>query len=453
MEKDNNPNNSASFDTAKVENNTVDQTGNAKKSKKGLIALIVLAVILVGAAVVAAIILNREKPEQPNKPIPAPVKPSAPFSSDSGLFGVNYFKNAYIAEEHYKNILISPYSMEAVWQIADRGAAGNTKIQIQNMLGSEREMPEIAGLYSANAAFIRETVADKIKNEFIDSVKGDVIYDSFSSPDTINAWVNQNTNGMIPSVLNDAPQGDLVLANAVAMEQDWSSEFDCTYTRGEEFTSSNGNKVEAAMMYGGANYYFKTDNSEGVVRNYKAGEDGNYLEFVAFLPNNSINDYVKDSFESDLTSFDEKLIAPSRSDEEIVNVNVSLPRFKYDYDVPRLVEMFSKGMGVSDAFDGSKADFSGISDETSFYVSNLIQKTFVEMNETGTRAAAVTAMAIGATAALDENKPKEINYYVDLNRPFVYLIRDHNTKEIIFEGVVEDPELMSNYHDCAESEE
>lgn len=453
MEKDNNPNNSVSFDAAKAENNTVDQTGNAKKSKKGLIALIALAVILVGAAVVAAIILNREKPEQPNKPSPAPVKPSGSYNSDSEIFGVNYFKNAYSAEENYKNILISPYSMEAVWQIADRGAAGNTKTQIQNMLGSEREMPVIAGLHSANAAFIRETVADKIKNEFIDSVRGNVVYDSFSSPDTINAWVNQNTNGMIPSVLNDAPQGDLVLANAVAMEQDWSSEFDCTDTRGEEFTSSNGNKVEAAMMNGSANYYFKTDSSEGVVRNYKAGEDGNYLEFVAFLPNNSVNDYIKDSFESDLVSFDEKLIAPSWSDEEIVTVSVSLPRFKYDYNVPHLVEMFSKGMGVSDAFDGSRADFSGISDEASFYVSNLIQKTFVEMNETGTRAAAITAMALETTAALDENEPKETNYHVDLNKPFVYLIRDHNTKEIIFEGVVEAPELMSDYHDCAESEE
>jgi serpin B len=313
-------------------------------------------------------------------------------------------------------------------------------------------MPEIAGLHSANAAFIRETIADKIKNEFLDAVNGDIVYDPFTSPDTMNAWVKDNTNGMIPKIFDNAPDGDMVLANAIAMEQEWNDKFECDKTKGVDFTNSEGETVEASMMTGGANYYFKTDNSEGIVRNYKASDSGDYLEFVAFKPNNSVSSYISDSFESDLKSFDEKLIAPSSSDEKVVTVGVSLPRFSYDYTVPDLVKMFSTGMGVSDAFNSEKADFSGISDSMSFYVSDLIQKTHVEMSETGTRAAAVTAMTLDISAAY-QDEPEYVNYHVDFDKSFVYMIRDHKTKEIIFTGVVEHPELMADYDGCIEANE
>ncbi|MDO4729735.1 MAG: serpin family protein [Candidatus Saccharibacteria bacterium] len=422
---------------------------NSAKNSKSLIVLIAIAVILVGASIVAAIIfMGKEKPNNPS-PAPSPVKPNANYSSDSNLFAVNYFKNAYAAEKSYSNTLISPYSMEAVWQIAGKGAGGNTKTQIYDMLGTERTMPEIAGLHSANAAFIRETIADKIKNEFLDAVNGDIVYDPFTSPDTMNAWVKDNTNGMIPKIFDNAPDGDMVLANAIAMEQEWNDKFECEKTRGVDFTNSEGETVEASMMAGEANYYFKTDNSEGIVRNYKASDNGDYLEFVAFKPNNSVSSYISDLFESDLKSFDEKLIAPSSSDEKVVTVGVSLPRFSYDYTVPDLVKMFSTGMGVSDAFNSEKADFSGISDSMSFYVSDLIQKTHVEMSETGTRAAAVTAMVLDVTSAYQE-EPEYVHYHVDFDKSFVYMIRDHKTKEIIFTGVVEHPELMSDYDGCIE---
>ena len=424
---------------------------NNKKSSKGLVALIATIVVLLGTTAGIAIYVNSQE-KDPS--YPEPYKPDKPVSYDStsNEFSVKFLQNVATATGSGSNMLISPYSMEAVWQIAGKGAAGNTKTQIYDMLGSERTMPTISGLHSANAAFIRETIADKIKNEFLDSVNGDIIYDSFETPSAMNAWVNDNTNGMIPVLFNQAPEGEMVLANAIAMEKDWDSEFECDSTRGVDFTKTSGETVEASMMNGEANYYFSTDNAEGVIRNYKAENDGNYLEFVAFRPKDSVQDYLKNSFESDLSSFDSNLIAPSRSDEKVVTVSVSLPRFSYSYEAPDLVNMFKNSMGVSDAFDAEKADFSGISDEMNFYVSNLIQKTFVEMSETGTRAAAVTAMTLNTATAYQE-EPEHINYHVDLNKPFIYMIRDHATKEIIFEGIVEEPELFENYDDCKDSEE
>ena len=134
----------------------------------------------------------------------------------------------------------------------------------------------------------------------------------------------------------------------------------------------------------------------------------------------------------------------TEEDGSINHVSVSMPRFEYRYTVPNAMGIM-KDLGINKAFDEELADFSPMLSEDSnesLFISTVIQKAYVQMTETGTKAAAVSALGYDIATAIEE--PKTYNEYrVDLNKPFVFLIRDKATKEVVFEGIVEEPEAWS----------
>ena len=195
--------------------------------------------------------------------------------------------------------------------------------------------------------------------------------------------------------------------------------------------------------------YFEIDGAKGVVlkyfsydengeKLYENPEKGTQLEFVGILPEGNAKDFV-----SSLTK--EKLESIDKSYKDISNKDfrLGLPRFKYEFKLEDFMEVLET-MGIKDVFDPERADLTnmisrdGISkmDAENIYVSTAIHQTYIDLNEKGTKAAAVTYFGVDKAGIAPMEREK---IEVIFNKPFIYMIRDSKTKEILFFGVVETP--------------
>ena len=354
-----------------------------------------------------------------------------------------------VNKETNTNYLISPYSIEIALNMLRDGSNGLTKKQIDDLIG-ERQITNFKAknrINVANAAFIRnkykENVIDiyykKLKNKY----NADIFYDEFTTPKVMNDWVNKETDGMIKSIANRLnPNFAMGIANAVAIDVEWRFPFECTSTMSAEFTKYDNSKYDVAMMH--KTYrdvtYFDTDKEKGIVLPYntydengKVSEEGTTLEFVGIIPNNDIKSYVNNMTQDTFDRIDNSMTKPKEKEE----VHLSLPMFKYEYQIKDFINTL-QGLGIKDVFDDVKADLSNMikTEGSNFYVSDAIHKTYIDLNEKGTKAAAVTAFLVAGKSALPEElKTIEINF----NKPFAYMIRDTKTKEILFFGVVYEP--------------
>lgn len=351
----------------------------------------------------------------------------------------NEFNIDLIKLVHEKNnYLISPYSIEIALNMMRDGASGETKKELDKVLGN-RKINFLSlkdKLSVSNGIFIKDIYKDKIKKSYLDNIKenydGDILVDKFSTPKLINDWVNQKTNGMIPKIL-DQLSDDFVLglANAIALDVKWQSEFECNNTREEKFNLINNQTKSVEMMHetyrNGHAKYLKNDEVTGIILPYEESDNIN-LEFMAIMPNDLdsyINNLTQDKLNKTLEDF--KVII---DDEE---VNLSLPRFTYEYEIKNFIDILNK-MGINSAFNTS-ADFSNMIDLNTVYFDTAIHKTKIELNEKGTKAAAVTYFGMKNFMALPAKKQIDIKF----NKPFVYMIREANTNEILFWGTVFEP--------------
>jgi len=359
------------------------------------------------------------------------------YNYDANTFSLKFIKyvNSKIDNENY---LVSPYSVEVALNLVKEGANNNTLLEIENVIG-DRNIPDISSenVKIANAIFIKSTLEYKVRSDYVNKLKelynADVILDEFKTPDKINEWVNNKTDGMIKKILDSVSDEFLFgLANAVSIDVEWINKFECYSTKEEEFTKNDNSKINVEMMhntYKGNTSYFETDNGKGVIIPYRSDNEGKQLEFVAILPNNSVNEYINNLTEEELSNIDNDKIEASNK----INIQLSLPRFTYDYDLNSFKDIL-QDMGIRDAFtDG--ADFSNAVSDESVYISNAIHKTHIELNEEGTKAAAITYFGFDASA--HEEEPKI--YKIEFNKTFIYMIRDKETKEILFFGVVDEP--------------
>ena len=355
------------------------------------------------------------------------------------------------------NYLISPYSIEIALNMLGEGANGNTKKQIDSVL-PDRKINNVSvkdRINVANGVFIKDDYKDLIRKEFKNTLANDydseIIYDKFKTPDVINNWVNTKTDGMIEKILDRIEENfTLGLANAIAIDVDWASEFECQDTKKQEFTKIDGKKINVEMMhnsYKSKGYkYLKSDDATGVVIPYKSYDvktgkvdydGGRNLEFIGILPEKDVETYVNNLSSKKLN----KLIDNGKEASSKYEIKLALPRFTYEYEVPKFGEVL-ESMGIKDAFNPKKADFTNIMNKKdmkdNLYVGTAIHKTYIDLNESGTRAAAVTYFGVDAMGLPDE---KGESVEIKFNRPFVYMIRDSKTKEILFFGAVYEPNI------------
>ena len=403
--------------------------------KKVLIAIIALLLIALGL-----LVLKKENrrivPEEPEVP-------EAPHSQITGDFTSNIIK--LTNRDNKDNFLISPYSIKVALNMLKEGADGNTLAQINKVLANTKvaniDNPNIK---IANAVFISNRVKDIVEESFVNTIKnnyqGEVLYDNFKTPKVINDWVNEHTNKMIPKLL-DSMEPNFVagLANAIAIDVKWAYQFDCPLTTKEEFTKKDNTTMNVQMMHHSYETsdvsYFDNDKTLGVILPYTADTN---LEFVGFIPKGNIDNYLNSVTSTELANIGQDAISAGNK----LHIELSLPRFKYDFDLKTFRGILQE-MGMTDAFIEGVADFSKIipKDKDEVSVSEAIHKTAIDLNEKGTKAAAVTYFGLKDSAAIIPEDFKTVK--IELNKTFVYMIREKTTKEILFFGVVNTPNKWS----------
>lgn len=360
-----------------------------------------------------------------------------------GNYNVDIIKVTNV-ENPNSNYLISPYNIEVALNMLREGANGNTKDELDKVLGN-RKINDVSikdKLNVANGLFIKNTYKDRINTSFVNNLKtnyqAEVLYDEFKEPIVINNWVKEKTNGMIEKIL-DKMNDNFVLgiASALALDVKWSTPFECVKTKEEEFTKVDNSKMKVEMMHKTYEYaakYFKNDDGEGIILPYQKEDGSNSeFEFVGLLPKNGVSDYINNLTIDKLSNMTSNIQEAS----DKLHIILSLPRFTYDYEVSDFKAVLKK-MGIIDAFDEVKADFTKIIDNDELYVGEAIHKTKIELNETGTKAAAVTYFGMFAKGMIPHDFER---IDVKFDKPFVYMIREKNTGEILFFGTVFEPNV------------
>lgn len=337
------------------------------------------------------------------------------------------------------NIFISPLSISIALTMTYNGAAGETERAMAEVLEIDRL--DLSTINNSNKALRNslDTPDPKVEISIANSIwyrqgiafnpdflernrsffEAEIASLDFSSPqatEMINEWVNTNTNGKIEKIVDRInPQTLLFLINAIYFKGNWQDEFDPSRTQQGIFHLSNGSEQRVQMMRREGEYpYLRGENFEATSLPYGDGQMSMYI----FLPdrNSNLNKFMRTlneaNWEDWLSQFQDR-------QQEMV-----LPRFKLEYEVRLNDTLEALGMGI--AFGGS-ADFSGMG--PNLFISEVRHKTFVEVNEEGTEAAAVTAV-VGV-------KSLPPSFRVD--RPFFFTIYDAETQTILFMGTVTEP--------------
>ena len=346
-----------------------------------------------------------------------------------------------------KNYLISPYNIEIALNMLRDGAVGKTKDELDQVLGNRviNDLKEKDKIGIANAVFIKDIYKNDVKKSYYDTLnskyKADVIYDEFIKPDKINNWVKEKTYGMIPKILNQMNKDYVLgLASALAIDVKWLNNFECTSTTEEEFTKLNNSKIKVEMMHKTLDTnsfkYIDEEDIKGIVLPYEEMDNKNIdLEFIALLPKEDLNTFINTLTKDKL----DNILSKEKEASKKVHVNLSIPRFKYDYDAENFIDIL-KELGIKEAFDPDNANFKNMIEiPENVYVGEAIHKTHIELNELGTKAAAVTYFGMFKATGIMEKDYKEID--IKFNKPFIYLIRERNTNEMLFFGTVFEPNI------------
>lgn len=358
----------------------------------------------------------------------------------SNRFGVDLFRETSLVED--KNLMLSPLSASTALTMLLNGCKDNTYDQIRDMLGyQDLSLGQINATYQslvqqllsvdpeidlalANAVWYRNTF--QVHASYLDTMdqafKARIEALDFTSPSAlqmINGWASDNTHGKIEKVLDEInAETVMFLMNALYFKGTWTVRFDEDQTAPATFTKDDGTAVQVETMRG-----------EVPIRLYSASD---YLaveltygqqnfSMVIIEPLHALNDFMA-SFNHEIwEDLTENLDAIS----DPVETNLSLPRFTFDYE--KILNDQLMSLGMQDAFMPYQADLSGISDQQIF-VSFVKQNTFVEVNEEGTEAAAVTTIGIDLTSVGPEP--------VFIDKPFIFAIRERTSNTLLFIGKV-----------------
>jgi serpin B len=354
-----------------------------------------------------------------------------------------------VKTESAQNIFLSPYSAAAALQMVANGAAGQTKTEMQRVLGTtDLSADEINAanktisqslntgntnviLTTANAIWVRKGYPIKpdflaMNQEFFGATVDALDFSDPQCVKIINDWASERTHGRITQIADgiiDPRFTQLFLANAVYFKGKWADPFEVKATRDQPFYLRDGSRKNVPMMWKSKTFTYRRGTDYQAVR--LPYEDENLAMYV-FLPDTNSSPEKLLSLLNGRTW--EKVTKPGFSRKE---GTLELPRFKLEYSVT--LNQTLQALGMKSAFDSDKADFSGIAPE--LYISTVLQKTFVEVKEEGTEAAAVTAVVMNDSLALLPQNPFEMI----VNRPFLFLIEDSKTGTILFIGTVFDP--------------
>lgn len=341
-----------------------------------------------------------------------------------------------------KNYMFSPISIQMAFAMAANGASGETYAELLKALEisdiddyNERTMSLISEYQNAgalrldiaNAIWLNKDNADfNFNKEYIELLSkyysaAANVSDNEKIVGEVNGWVNDKTNGKIPVIIQN-PNFASVLLNAVYFKGAWENEFSKTATIPDTFTDGNGREQTVDFM--NQTDYFNYYNKDGLeiielpYKNVVYNEETEKNEFYDF----DISMYlIRGDYNEGRTGY----IAANKMKWE--RVKLSVPKFKFEYDTG--INGIMKSLGIKNAFDKEKADFTKMVDRGNMYIADSIHKTYISVDEEGTEAAAVTAIMMEATSARP-NEPITVKY----DTPFTFVIRDNKNNETLFVG-------------------
>jgi serpin B len=357
---------------------------------------------------------------------------------------------------HEGNLILSPYSISLALTMTYAGARNLTESQMADTLhfnlpqdrlhpafnaldlelsqkgNTQTSKDQSLQLNIANAIWAEKTYP--FKQEFLDTLAlnygaginlADFIHQFDSVRIEINNWVGDQTNNKIKDLLPNGvlnTDSRMVLVNAIYFKADWEAPFDPASTADAPFHLLDGSQVQVRMMFDERpdQRYAKGEGYQVVRLPYKGGtaamdiivpDEGSFDQFESTLDATKLNTVL--------------------SGMESRMVRLGLPKFEYSssFGLPDQL----KALGMTDAFDGDKADFSGMTGNRDLYISDVIHKAFVAVDEKGTEAAAATAVIMQTAGAIQP----DVSLTID--RPFIFIIEDSASGQILFMGRVLNP--------------
>ena len=355
-------------------------------------------------------------------------------------YSLRLFLGSY---EQDKNTLISPMSILYALGMTANGANGETLSQMENVFGMKLATlnhnlksidKETDSLKRANSIWFKDVSGFTVNEDFLQT-NGDYYGAGiFKAPfdagtcKEINDWVSEHTDGMVKNILDKIPEEAVMyLINALAFDAQWEEVYRENAIREGTFTTAQGEQRTVEMMYSEESRYLEDDCATGFLKYYQGGR----YAFAALLPKEGIS---LEEYLEKLTGEELYALLSNPYDAEVM---ASIPKFKVEYDV-EMSEVL-KEMGMTDAFDPTCADFSGIgsSDAGNLYISRVLHKTQISVDGLGTKAGAATVVEIANESAMEEQD----YYVVHLDRPFLYMVIDTYWNMPIFMGTMVDPNL------------
>ena len=390
-------------------------------------------------------------------------------SREGGLTPVElsgrYERAAYLTDMAYEksgsaNTMVSPLSLDMALGLVSGGAKGQTREELLTYLGTEdygvfaeQYMEYAEGLNINPASSLLHTYYEsdykmayeiansiwvkddrklvesyaKLARKQYDAEIASVSFEKANIAKTvaqINDWCNEKTHELIPQIIREDSITDetaAILINSLYFESPWSEKWGLTT---HSFTDFDGNSTEQEMLCDSLTTYYENDYATAFAKGYQNG-----MKFIGILP--------KETGEFTLSDLDTESLLESETTE--YDVNALMPKLDFDTTADGIVEIL-KAQGVETVFDKGQSDLSGLiemeADEIT-YISDIIQKTKIELDENGTKAAAVTAIMMNCTSALQPVQREVKQVYLD--RPFAFVIYDEENEQIVFMGKVVTP--------------
>ena len=367
------------------------------------------------------------------------------FAQSQMRLAVELFQSS-VLESKDENVLISPLSIQLALAMTANGADGNTKAEMEALLGGEISLEDLNEyLYSyvnnlpsaekyklqiANSIWFRDDEGRlQVEKDFLQKnadYYGAQAYKAAFDDQTlkdINNWVKNNTDGLIDSILDQIDEDAVMyLINALVFDAEWQHVYDKSDVYKGKFTNIGGTEKQVDMMHSEETVYLQDENAIGFMKPYS----GSKYNFAVLLPNEGVDIY---EYIAGLTG---ESLMETLSTPQLGMVMATLPKFSYEYELT--MNDVLKELGMPSAFSGDTADFSKMahSSRGNIYIGDVLHKTFISVDELGTKAGAVTKVQMN-----DESAPMS-EWVVTLNRPFVYMIIDNETKLPVFIGAVMD---------------
>lgn len=367
-----------------------------------------------------------------------------------------YERAAYLTDMVYEkngveNTMVSPLSLDMALGLVSVGANGQTKEELSTYLGTDDYGKFAEGYMSyaetlnteadsmdmgyhtsyeiANSIWLKDdrklvSTYEEAAQEQFDAQVEAVSFekaDVSATVEKINQWCNEKTHEMIPEIINEnsiSEDAVAVLVNSLYFEAPWHEKWGITM---HDFTDFEGNVKEQEMLVDTVNFYYENDKATAFSKRYS-----NDMQFVGILP--------KETGEFSLADLNLESLMESKN--TAYDVNAIMPKLTFDTTAENIVDIL-KAQGVETVFDKEQSDLSGMIEMTSdeiTYISDIVQKTRLELDENGTKAAAVTAVMLDmVTCAMPEQKEIKEVY---LDRPFAFMIYDERKEQIVFVGKV-----------------